>query len=484
MTLLLLACSPEDDEDPHDTGRSDPSDTDSAETDSEGGGGPDTGPWTAGTAVPIDEVRAATWRAARWSLAGTAVAVAGGDVLVGEPSLETGVGAVYVVPGGAAGDGELGEVENVLRPADEGGYFGGVLAAVPDLDGDGLAEVAIGQSHAIVSSDGLVGAAYLLSGPPRGAAWLDRSEPIGFAVVEGGQSEDRLGCGLGFGDFDGDGAADFAVGAWRAYHNPPDPGILLVYDLGIAGLSRPEDAELSVEGQDTDADFLGSAFVATDADGDGVGDIGVAAVGEGTGGCGYVLHGPNTGALSVADAELRICEPAELAGFGYALADGGDLDGDGLPELVFGAYEDDGAGEWAGRAWLVPGGLGGDLLSSALATSALGEQAYDMLGAAVAGPADVSGDGQADLVVAAPANPYFSWSPGKVYVWEGPLPTGSLDLADSSWVLVGRAAGSRFGHSVAVGDLDGDLGDDLVIGSPYHGGGRADTVFASTLWVW
>lgn len=192
MTLaLLLACDPDaDTKDPIDTG--DPDSADSGESDSESGGGADAGPWTTGPAVPVEEVRAATWTASRGAMAGSAVAVAGGSVLVGEPSRDSGVGAVYVVAGDATGEAGLAEVPDVIRAADEGGYFGYYLASAPDLDGDGLVEVGVGRTHALVNSTSEVGAAYKLSGVPSGESWLDRSDPSGFALVEGAEGEDRL----------------------------------------------------------------------------------------------------------------------------------------------------------------------------------------------------------------------------------------------------------------------------------------------------
>jgi hypothetical protein len=83
------------------------------------------------------------------------------------------------------------------------------LAAVGDVDGDGLADLLLGDCHHD-SESYLQGAAYLVRGPASGD--IDMSE----ADVEfhGGKSDSRLGRAIsGLGDVDGDGLDDFLIGS-------------------------------------------------------------------------------------------------------------------------------------------------------------------------------------------------------------------------------------------------------------------------------
>ena len=174
---------------------------------------------------------------------------------------------------------------------------------------------------------------------------------------------------------------------------------------------------------------------------------------------------------------------------GIAVGGGGDVNGDGLDDVLVTSVEADGG---AGRVWVVFGKADGapvDLGAVDLGMggfSILGEVAGDQAGHAVAIVDDVDGDDLADVLVGAP----MAGTAGRAYLVFGKADGASVDLADvamsmGGFVLEGDGFGELAGTAVAGGgDVNGDgLGDLLVgapLGGPIPGGGRTYVVFGKT----
>ena len=173
---------------------------------------------------------------------------------------------------------------------------------------------------------------------------------------------------------------------------------------------------------------------------------------------------------------------------GGAVSNAGDVNGDGLADLLIGASGADPNGSFAGASYVVfgrntaqtgafPASLNLSDLDGTNGFRLDGVAAGDYSGFAVSGAGDVNGDGLADLLIGADgAGPNGSDS-GASYVVFGrnTAQTGvfpaSLDLSDldgtNGFRLNGVAAGDRSGYAVSnAGDVNGDGLADLLIGAP------------------
>ncbi len=320
------------------------------------------------------------------------------DAVAGAPGDDDGgsnAGAVYVF--GAGGGGLAGAAAKLVGPDAYAGV--GATVALGDLDGDGVTDVAAGGTDVV----------WVALGPFAGTASLVDLE------VPAEDAGDGLGAALAVGDVDGDGIDDLVFGA------PEAGGTGAVYlHEGPVSAGVLDDAALALARVDGEAsgDEAGAAVAfAGDTDGDGYGDVLVGAPGADRGaGRVYLVAGPATPAtLADAVAELR----GDSAGdaLGSALAGVGDVDGDGLCDLLSGAPGDDRGGSGAGAAWLLYGPTRGVSLLGAAGTVLVGGAADDGAGAALAGVGDVDGDTYADLLVGVAGDDSAAWDAGAAYLF-------------------------------------------------------------------
>lgn len=281
-------------------------------------------------------------------------------------------------------------------------------------------------------------------------------------VLTGDAPGEQFGFAVAFpGPLDGSGLADLAVGAPDASPGGmPRAGSVFLFSTRTGALLRRLDG--------TTADqFLGFAVAGVgDVDGDGIPDLLVGAPGATVGsrrdaGQAFLFAGADGSLL------LTLSGEAEWDQFGWSVAGAGDVDGDGVPDLLVGAPSaDPGGRQDAGSVYLFSGATG------ALLRRFDGTAAGDALGFAVAGVGDVNGDGIPDLAAGAiTASPGSLSAAGEVRVFSGAGPAYPL-LA----VIPGAAAGDAFGWAVTGGgDLDGDGVPDLIIGAPAAApGGQTD----------
>ena len=264
--------------------------------------------------------------------------------------------------------------------------------------------------------------------------------------LDGLAAGDEYGAALALlGDLDGDGVPEILAGGRKHTLNGLDSGMVRVTSgadgseiFTLYGLAPREGFGIAVDG-------LG------DVDGDGLDDFAVGVVGE-------MSNGFQSGAVRVfsgADAH-RIREHQGEAGFwflGISVACAGDVDADGVPDLLAGAYRAPVAGPDTGlaRVW---SGADGSLLHEVQ-----GATAFDLFGQAVSDCGDLNGDGHGEFAAAAPFHDGGAPDGGQVQVFDGA--TGSV-----LYTWLGTDPGGNFGYAVeTVGDADGDGVPDLAVGA-------------------
>ena len=340
------------------------------------------------------------------------------EILAGAPQDDFVTGSAYVYSG------STGTVDLELHPVEIRGLFGGSLAPVGDLDGDGIPDLIVGAPFTTRPEAYGVGSVLVFSGATGALIY-------NFLGTEGGTYMGWSVAGLG--DLDGDGIPEIAIGTPYASVG----GNIGVGNVAVRSGATGELLYLFEGGQV--GDFLGWSVAAIgDLDGDGVSDV--------------LLGAPNASPAGLAQAgviEARSGATGELlyriegvepaAYFGRTLASVGDIDGDGIDDFVVGApaASPDGRTE-AGSAFLFSG-VNGRLLHRWD-----GDEDFDEFGGSVAGGGDVDGDGVGDIAIGAPSSsPDGKVGAGTALVFSG----ATLDLL---FELDGENHGDSLGRSVAI----------------------------------
>ena len=424
--------------------------------------------------VSLGDADAILWGENASDLAGYALSWAGdvdGDglddlVVAARESDASGIysGSAYLVLGPVSSDLSLVSAHAIFRGETYGDYAGSSVAGVGDVDADGFDDLLIGASGQDAGG-GNAGVAYLLFGPVSGEMDLGLAD----AALTGEDSGDQAGLAVSAaGDVDRDGYADFMVGSFASDLGGTNAGAAYLVLGPVTADSGLASAHARLIGEVAN-DHAGSALAPVgDIDGDGVTDLLVGAPGGDLGGtdsgAAYLVLGPVTGDLGLGAADTRFIGDASDEA-GTAVAGAGDVDGDGLDDLIIGAPGCDASGIDAGAAYLMLSDIRGDVALNTADARLLGDTAGDAAGTSVTGDADVDGDGFDDLVVGAINDSTSYTSAGAAYLLLGPV-SGDHYLSDAAARLLGRSADDLAGSSVALGgDANGDGYGDIVVGA-------------------
>jgi hypothetical protein len=406
-----------------------------------------------------------------------------------------------------------GEFEEVLS-----NNTGNQVSAAGDVNGDGIDDLLIGASGGLGSSGvsstiGVNGASYVVFG----ASGLGASGTVELTALNGDNGFVLNGIAGGgassysvsaVGDINGDGNDDLLIGARDANPNGNKSGasyaVFGASEVGSSGMVELSALDGSngfvLNGVTEDDRSGGSVSAAGDVNNDGIDDLLIGAIGADPNGdqsgASYVVFGTN-GVGSSGTLELSTLDgsngfvlngEAERTASGASVSAAGDINNDGIDDLLIGVFSRGNNGDLPiGATGYVVFGANGVGNSGTLELSTLdGSNGFVLdddahAGYSVSAAGDVNGDGVDDLLIGVPYSFCINdeddaecFSLGASYVVFGASGVGAsgaveLSMLDGSdgFLLKGVLEGDDSGSAVsAAGDVNGDGIDDLLIGAP------------------
>ena len=329
------------------------------------------------------------------------------------------------------------------------GFFGQEIAAIGDVDGDGITDFAVGASNEM----GNVGRVHLYSGAD-GAGIRSIVSPTGEADFFGYFVD-------GAGDLDGDGTPDLLVSDVSAVDGFANAGRVYV----VSGASGEIVRTYTSPAPEAAGNFGFNAASPGDLDGDGTPDVVIGTGDEdvtidGTTyvdrGWIYAFSGDDGSVLWRATTPT----PEERTYLGRVVV-AGDVTGDGVADLLASAVlADDSEGVESGLAYVFDG-TDGSLVYTFESGNAQGNGFF---GFTLRGLPDITGDGVPDLAVGAPYE-----GVGGSTVRDGTVTffSGSDGASLGTYVREERQAERLHGWEIEpIGDLDGDGVTEIAISAP------------------
>jgi len=325
-----------------------------------------------------------------------------------------------------------------------GDDFGRVVSDAGDVNNDGVIDVIVGAPNSDINGTNS-GSATIFSGATGDVLYH----------FNGDSSYDQLGSAVSdAGDVNNDGYADVIVSSKSDDLIDAIVGVAIIYS-GADGsvlhmLSRPTY---------NNDNFASAISAAGDINNDGFADVIVGAPNarvEGTSvGSATIFSGATGEVLHIFYGD------ASYDSFGYAVSDAGDVNNDGVADVIVGSPESDINGGESGTAAVFSGATGDVIYRF------FGESSEHFFGFSVSDAGDINNDGFADVMIGAPATSpetgegaYSSRNPGSVTIYSGA--TGEV-----LHTLNGHSDYDSFGYSVSgIEDVNNDGFVDVIVGAP------------------
>ncbi|WP_353930743.1 DUF4114 domain-containing protein [Okeanomitos corallinicola TIOX110] len=446
------------------------------------------------------------------------------DLIIGAPQTNpngiNNAGASYIIFGSNQGFPTTIEVSTLngingftIIGSTESEALGRAVSAAGDVNGDGIEDLIVGAPFADRNNKENIGSSYIIFGK-RSFSSTPIIDPStlngnnGF-TIRGLTTQDLLGYSVSnAGDINNDGFDDLVIGAPNAYTtNNGKPGQTYIV-FGSSNfnanfnLNNLDGSNGFVINGNRIEDYSGlSVSSAGDINNDGIDDLIIGApqaTPNGTNsGQAYIIYGKEGSFSPSLDIDnLNINDGFIINGvgdskFGFSVSSAGDINNDGIDDLIIGAHDDDANGVInSGITYVIFGKNGNFNTNLDLTQIALdgnngfiinGINEFDNSGFSVSGIGDVSGDGIDDLLISANNADPNGQSSGQSYVVFGNSNlTASINLADidgtNGFVINGKLAGDNLGISVGGGgDVNGDGISDLIISAPFASSGAGES---------
>lgn len=252
------------------------------------------------------------------------------DIIIAAPgwqNTEIGEGAAFVFHGSQQG------LDPLIKTSLEGNIVDAHISSVTgagDVNNDGYDDVVLG-ALGYTNGQFFEGAAFVYYGSPAGISPNEKT------ILEGGQEFPAMGVSIaGPGDVNGDGFDDIIVGASEYSHGQSHEGVVFVFYGSAMGISLSSSAIL--EKNQAEADFGHSVSGVGDLNSDGYVDVAVGAYrfdnGQEEEGATFIFFGSQDG---LKPSNLMYESNQSFAHMGQSVASAGDVDGDGVKDLIIGA---------------------------------------------------------------------------------------------------------------------------------------------------